>query len=111
MKMMNDLLILKTLNSSTRDDSGFRTETYLEKEIFCEIKSATRSEVYEAMRNGMKVSIIAKINVEDFKGQTIIVDGKKVKPSLVKYDLSEYEIIRTYQTDDNYIELTLCEVE
>lgn len=111
MNAMNDILTLKTMTGITRDESGFRQESYLENDIFCEIKSAKRSEVYEAMRNGIKVSIIAKINVIDYQEATVVVDGKKHKPSRVVYDLTEYEIIRTYQTNDNYIELTLSEVE
>ncbi len=111
MKAMNDVVKLKTENGTIRDRDGFKVKAYLETECFCAINSVRGSEVYDAMRNGIKLVFVVALNVDDYKSAYTTVDGKTKKPSRVEYEGEEFQIIRTYQTNDKMIELSIAEVE
>ena len=67
--------------------------------VFCEVRSVTRSEVYQALAVGVNASIVFVLSLaEDYNGEKECV-----------YKNVRYRIIRTYMSDDG-IELT-CEVQ
>lgn len=68
------------------------------RQVYCEIKSVTRNEVYQAMAIGKNASIVFVLTLaDDYEGEKIVV-----------YKDVRYRVIRTYISDDG-IELT-CEV-
>ena len=66
---------------------------------FCEVRSATRSEAYQAMAIGMNVSVVFVLTVEaDYANEKELY-----------YHGTRYRVVRTYVSDDG-IELS-CEVQ
>ena len=66
-------------------------------EVFCQIKSVSRSEFYSAMNVGVKPELVLKLYVrEEYEDER-----------LANFEGKRYEIIRTYETDDGGIELIL----
>lgn len=108
--MQNEAITLVTIVSALQ--SGFKTEiSRTETEVMAEKKSVTYKEFYEAQRNSLNVSMIVKLNVDDYDS-AIVMDGNvKYRPTIVIYDDVEYRIVRAYQTSKVKIELTLQEVE
>lgn len=112
MNAMNDLATLRTQTARTRDKDGYYSgSTTSDLDVYCKIKSATRSEVYEALRSGVSVKIMALVYADDYRAACVTVSGKKVKPSTLLFDGTEYSIVRVYQKDDVIMELSLSEVE
>ena len=67
------------------------------REVFCQIKSVGRSEFYSAMNVGVKPELVFKLYVrEEYEDER-----------LASFEGKRYEIIRTYDTDDGGIELTV----
>lgn len=67
------------------------------KEVFALIASVGRSEFYAAAHAGLKPEITFQIRVADYDSE-----------ELVEYDGMTYQVIRTYQTGTDWIEL-VCE--
>lgn len=67
------------------------------KEVFALIASVGRSEFYAAAHAGLKPEITFQIRVADYD-----------REELVEYDGMSYQVIRTYQTGPDWIEL-VCE--
>lgn len=113
MNAMNDLAVLKTLVPPERDADGYRRMAEpAETTIYCKVNTASRAEVYEALRSGIKVSMSATVNADDYKTAIVVgAGGKKVKPSVLVHDGTDYTITRAYQKDDVLMELSLSEVE
>lgn len=107
---------LVTVLDVKKDDSGFCvSENVAKTEIFAGVKSVARIEYYEALRNGIHVSIIFEVDLDDFKlsEREIQVNNeqKKVKATKVIYDGTTYLIRRTYSNDRGMLEMTCSEVE
>ena len=101
-----------TIEARTRDKDGYYSgSTTSDLAVYCKIKSATRSEVYEALRSGVSVKIMALVYADDYRAACVTVSGKKTKPSTLLFDGTEYSIVRVYQKDDVIMELSLSEVE
>lgn len=100
--MKNDVIKLVKV-TQTRDTDGFPVETLEEFEVMAQIKSVGRTEFYQAAHEGINVSVIAVINLDDW-------DEHK-SASKVKYDGELYRIIRTYKTSKLDVELTLAQAE
>lgn len=112
MNAMNDVAVLQTQTARTRDKDGYRTGTATsDLSVYCKIKTATRAETYEALRSGLKVKLVALINADDYNAACVEIKGKKVKPSILQFDGTDYSIVRAYQKDDITMELSLSEVE
>lgn len=114
--MNNELIELVTVLDSDKDADGFRTEEKIKKvEVFADIKSVGRTEYYEAVRSGMKVSIIFVVDENDFKlsENEVSIDGetKRVKASKIIHDGTTYLIHRTFVKDFGLMEITCREVE
>lgn len=68
-----------------------------ERQVFVTVKSATRSEHYAAMSHGFTPDHIFKLAVaEDYEDER-----------LCRYRGKVFSILRTYETDDGGIELTV----
>lgn len=90
---MNDVLkLLKT--TYTTNKYGVPEATNESVEVFCEKQSVTRSEFFNAGRNGLTPEFVFTIFKGDYQGETTL-----------KYDGLTYSIYRTYETDSDYIEL------
>ena len=110
------MIMLITVLGAEKDASGFKTsEQSVNTEIFADIKSVNRAEYYEALRNGMSVSIIFEVNPDDFElaDKNVEDNGKprKISASRVSYGDKMYRIIRTYKNRSGMLELTCSEVE
>lgn len=81
-----------------KDEYGNEKVTTSEpKEVFALIASVGRSEFYAAAHAGLKPEITFQIRVADYEHE-----------ELVEYDGMSYQVIRTYQTGPDWIEL-VCE--
>lgn len=111
--MRNDYIELMTVTGNEKDPAGFILgESVKNTTVFAEVKSVGRLEFYEALRSGMKASIIFSVNPDDFDSAIVVGDdGKKIKPTKVLYDGTTYNIQRTYKIGLDKLELTCEEVE
>lgn len=108
----NELINLVTVTGKTRDKDGFETgEETLEHEIFAEVKSVGRTEYYDALRAGVKTSLIFEVHPEDYQMGCVVKDNEKYRPTKVIYDQTEYRIGRAYRKSMDSMELTCEEVE
>lgn len=64
---------------------------------YAELKSATRSEFYAAMAAGQRTDAVFKVRLGDYSTKCNAVELE---------DGTRYTIIRTYEIDRDYIELT-----
>ena len=90
---MNDTLFLLS-TTYTPNKYGVPVATATKTEVLCERHSVTRSEFFEAGRNGFNPSYVFTVFKGDYQGELIC-----------EYDGLTYSIYRTYETDDDYIEL------
>lgn len=79
------------------DEIGNQIPILIEEEVFCNVKSISRSEFYNAATTGLKPSLVFKVRIVDYNDQ-----------EKIKFEDNEYKIIRTYIVDTENIELT-CE--
>lgn len=91
--MFKDIAYL-IIEEKTKDEDGFPIIVNTKREIFVNKKSITRSEFYASMQVGIKPTIVLEVRVEDFD-----------TANKVEYEGNTYDIIRTYQKNDNLIEL------
>ena len=89
-----------------KDADGFPTETEKEIPVYVREKSATRSEFYAALREGIAVKTVFEIRIEDFEQSAHMVGEKKEYATRIRHDGSVYNIIRTYRTGKAVMELT-----
>ena len=76
----------------------FEAPTETTRDVFCEVRSVGRNEVYQALAVGINVSIVFVLAIaEDYQNEKELI-----------YNNVRYRIVRTYVSDDG-IELT-CEV-
>lgn len=96
MALYNDVIDLINI-TYTEDEIGQEIEVKTTSTIFCNIKSISQSEFYQAAQAGLRPSITFIVHLFEYEGQ------KKVK-----YNGLEYNVIRTYATGLEEIEL-ICE--
>ncbi len=96
---MNDILLFPAV-TTTKDELGQveETETY-SRQVFCQNKSIPQSEFFQAGQSNIKASRVLIVHILDYQ------EERKVK-----YREKEYSIYRTYERDDEKIEL-YCEVK
>lgn len=92
--LFSDKITLRAVVSGV-DSSGYPTQTNTDTEAWANVKSATRAEFYAANANGIDVSLMFEIHVEDWSNQTQVV-----------YDSKTYDVIRAYQKGLGIVELT-----
>lgn len=90
---MDDTLILFT-TTYEKDKYGQSIPVNTEKEVFCKRQSIGRNEFYNAGRNGLNPQFVFTVFKGEYAGETVC-----------KYNGQTYAIYRTYETDDDYIEL------
>lgn len=75
------------------------TET--SREVFCQVYSVNRTEFYAALNIGVRPELIFKLSVrEEYQGER-----------LASFEGTRYEIIRSYETNDGGVELTVRRVD
>ncbi|EJR67525.1 phage head closure protein [Bacillus toyonensis] len=97
---MNDILLFPVV-TTTKDELG-QVEVVLvsfTRQVFCEKKSVSQSEFFQAGQNGFKPKCVLIVYTLDYQEE-----------QKVKYREKEYSIYRTYERDDEKIEL-YCEVK
>lgn len=94
--MKNNLIYLVT-PSRTQTQSGFYVETYQRREIFAEVKTATRSEHYSAERAGKRVQLTVIVNDMDY--QFAVIDEGE--------DASQAYDVKTTRMDGSVVQETI----
>lgn len=90
---MDDTLFLLS-TTYTANSVGVPIPTNTKHEVFCERKSVTRSEFFNAGRNGLNPEYVFKVFKGDYMGERTC-----------EYDGLTYAIYRTFEPDNDYIEL------
>ena len=71
------------------------------REVFCQVFSVARSEFYAALNVGVRPELVFKLSVrEEYEGER-----------LASFEGTRYEIIRSYETNDGGVELTVRRVD
>ena len=94
--MRADVIGLITENAEKHGVHDTVTETA--REVYCEIRSVTRSEFYNALNAGAQPEVIFKLALAEDYGRERLISWREKK----------YRVIRTYETADGGIEIT-CE--
>lgn len=95
MLFSHDLVLIKTVFTS--DDIGNQIATEERTEVFCNVKSITRTEFYNAATTDLKPSIVFVVHLYEYNDEEV-----------VEYNSVKYRVIRTYMTNTEEIEL-ICE--
>lgn len=86
---------IKLIGASPVARGVFASSTVSEREVFCEIRSVNRNELYQARAIGLDPTIVFALAIaEDYEGEKELI-----------YKGVQYSVIRTYLTDDG-IEIT-----
>lgn len=85
--------------SITQDEYANEVETETTLTVWADIGSVGRTEFYNAMQNGLKPSMIITVKAFEYSGQKYVDYGSK-----------RYKVERSYQTDNENLELTCSEV-
>lgn len=86
--------------TTTKDADGYDTTSETSREVFCSISDGVvRSEYYEAMKAGVKLSVTVEAWQDDY-----------AKETMLDHNGTRYKIERTYPTGYGTIELTCSEV-
>lgn len=97
---MNKAITIKLLTKTyTTDSMGQRTFTTTEKEVFATLSSISRAEwtsYSQSGRQGLVPAYVASVFFGDYNGENECV-----------YEGQTYGIYRTYQRDDEQVELYL----
>lgn len=78
----------------TQDEIGQYVSTETKRMVFCDVRSITRAEWFEAGRNGMQPSFVFVIFGPDYQDEKI-----------VEYNGSRYGVYRTYAVRNDQLEL------
>lgn len=76
------------------DELNQPTQIETTREIVAELRSISRAEYFQGRQGGLVPDLSFLLSVFDY-------DGEK----LIEYDGKRYAVYRTYETDDNNIEL------
>lgn len=101
MQSLNDICYLLTEGKTIKNENGFKVKTEPGKEeVYCGVKSATRTEFYNAMKAGVRIVCVFVLAYDDYADQRHL-----------EYDGKKYKVERVYRTSEYYIELSCSEVE
>lgn len=95
MLFSHDLILISI--EYTSDEIGNQIETEVRNEVFCNVKSVTRTEFYNAATTNLKPSIVFIVHLYEYNNEL-----------KVEYEGVQYRVIRTYMTSTEEIEL-VCE--
>ena len=89
-----DSVIVLFSNEYTKNKYGVTVPGDQKKnEVFCQVRSISQTEFFEAGRNGLNPSFVFTVFAGDYNGE-----------SLIEYEKLTYSVYRTYLNGD-YIEL------
>lgn len=94
---LDEITLVK--ETETLDTIGQPVVSTTTNTVIAEIKSVTRNEFFQGRQGGITPDILFEISVFDY-------DGEKV----AKWNNTKYAIYRTYETDNDRIEL-YCQVD
>ena len=98
--MIRDSVI--TLIAESKAAHGVHdSATETSREVFCQVYSVTRSEFYAALNIGVRPELIFKLSVRE----------EYQEERLASFEGTRYEIIRSYETNDGGVELTVRRVD
>jgi hypothetical protein len=84
----------------SKDADGYDVNTETKAQVFCSVNTgAVRSEFYEALKAGVKLSITVEVWQDDYNNATML-----------DFDEKRYKIERVYPTGHGTLELTCSEV-
>ena len=78
----------------TQDEYGIWRETPTARNVFCQVNSITRSEFFDAGRNGLNPEFMFSMFAGDYEGERVC-----------EYRGQKYSIYRTYLGRNDVIEL------
>jgi SPP1 family predicted phage head-tail adaptor len=97
--MFNDILFFPIVTFTKDELSQIEETEVFSRQVFCEKKSVPQSEFFQAGQSGIKASYVLIVNFYDYQNET-----------KVKYCDKVYHIYRTYERQDEKVEL-YCEVK
>ncbi len=96
---MNEEIIVQTITKSL-DEDGFDVEVVHEATLYCNVKSASYLDTYNAMQAGATATISFEIRKEDFDDLRILENGKHYYPSRIVWDGALYNLVRWFYNDN-----------
>ena len=78
----------------TKNSIGEEVAEEIERQVFCDVRNVTMSEWFDGGRNGLRPDYMFKVFAGDYYGEHV-----------VRYHGVTYEIYRTYERRDDFIEL------
>ena len=112
--MKNQTIEISTTIGGTVDADGFPDQagTTIKKTIFADVKSVGYNEFYEGLKDGIKATLIFKVNMPDFiLTQETPRSITEYTPTQIKYKGTKYRIVRQYKRGYGFLELTCEEME
>lgn len=76
------------------DELNQPTETETSRDVVVEVRSVSQSEYFAGRQGGLTPDLSFLLSVFDYSGEKV-----------VEYNGTRYAIYRTYESDDNYVEL------
>ena len=95
MTLDQDLILLTPTGETEEDTVGNQIPVEIKIEVFCDKKSVSRSEFYNAARSGLNNITIFVIHRFEYSDE-----------EYVEYEDERYKVIKTYDIDEEYLELT-----
>ena len=95
---MRDDIALLVSEEIEVDDIGNETKKLTEKQIYCQVRSATMREFYQAAQAGLRPSVVLTMQEADYSGEKVVVWRNKA-----------YSVLRVYWNTGDFIELSLEE--
>ena len=93
---MNDCVIYLRSQETTKNSKGFDVLHDLpERKVYAELRSVGRTEFYAAQQAKKRVDKIFRLRVADYRNE-----------SIVRHEDTSYDVVRTYRTGSDFIELT-----
>ena len=87
--------VIKLISETyTQDSIGQYTSVETAKQVFCDVRSVSRSEWFEAGRDGLQPSFVFVIFAPDYEGEKI-----------VEFEGNRYSVYRTYVAKNEQLEL------
>ena len=80
--------------AKTQDDNGVWRSSLTKRQVFCNVRSVTRSEFFEGGRNGLNPEYIFTMFFGDYNRERIL-----------EYEGETYAVYRTYRARTDEIEL------
>lgn len=76
-------------------------------EIFASKESLSRSEFYASYGVGLRPQYVFNILPDEYYMAAVVIDGKTYNPTHVRYNNSEFAIIRTYEKNKSSMDMTV----